>query len=267
MPHDPHERIAGVRRLLRLPSVRRDIDDELRFHVETRVDALVAKGFDRQAAERAAMREFGDLAAARADLEAIDRRRARDGALHDWIDSLAQDVRIALRGLRTRRTFAFTVIVTIALGVGANAAIFSVLDAVLLRALPYAQPDRLVHLWETFQSNVVNQSEASYPDYVDWRARNRVFADMGGYQGASFVLGTEHPTVERGTKSTANFFDVLGVRAALGRTFAAGEDAPGAPRVALLSDALWKRSFGGDPSMIGRTITLDGTTATVIGVL
>ena len=267
MPRDPLGRVAGVRRLLRLPSVRRDIDEELRFHVETRVDALMAQGHDRDTAERAALREFGDLQAARADLERIDHRRARGVALQDWIDSFAQDLRIAVRVLRARPAFALTVVITIALGVGSNAAIFSVVDAVLLRALPYAQPDRLVHLWETYRSNVDNQSEASYPDYLDWRARNHVFADMGGYHGSSFVLGTEHATVEAAAKSTSNFFDVLGVHAELGRTFAAGEDAPGAPRVALLSHGMWTRTFGSDPSIIGRTITLDGNKATVIGVL
>ncbi|HEY7896358.1 MAG TPA: ABC transporter permease [Gemmatimonadaceae bacterium] len=267
MPRDPSSRIAGVRRLLHLPSVRHDIDDELRFHVESRVDALLAQGLDRRTAERTAWREFGDLPSARAELEAIDRRRARGIALGEWIESVRQDARVALRGLVTRPVFSLTVVFTIALGVGANAAIFSVLDAVLLRALPYAHPDRLVHLWETFHSNVANQSEASYPDYLDWRARNRVFADMGGYRGAAYVLGSQQPTVERGAQSTANFFDVLGVHAAIGRTFLPGEDDVGAPRVALLSDGLWRRAFASDRSVIGRTITVDGTSATVVGVL
>jgi predicted permease len=267
MPRHRHERIAGVRRVPRLPSLRRDIDDELRFHVETRADALVAQGFDRQEAERIAMQEFGSVTAARTELEAIDRRRARGAAVREWIYSVRQDVRVALRGLRARPVFALTVIATIALGIGANASIFSVLDAVLLRALPYAHPDRLVHISETFESNVANESEASYPDYLDWRSRNRVFSDMAGYQGGAYLLGSEHATVEHGGHTTANFFDVLGVHAALGRTFLPGEDEVGAPRVALLSDGLWKRTFGSDPAVIGKTIALDGGPATVIGVL
>src|SRR5262249_49714578 len=149
----------------------------------------------------------------------------------------------------------------------ANAAIFSVVYAVLLKPLPFVRPERLVHLWEVYQSKVDNRSEASYPDYVDWRARNRSFSDMAGYSSSGFVFGTEHPEAIRAAKTTANFFDLLGVHATLGRTFVAGEDTPGARRNVVLAYGFWQRVFAGDQSVIGRTIVLDGAAATVVGVL
>ena len=248
-------------------TVQRDVDDEMRFHLDKRVDDLVSRGMSAEDARAMALREFGDVKAARAELASMDRRRVRKWAASEWLASVGQDIKFAARSLRKRPGFAITVLLTLALGIGANAAIFSVVDAVLLKPLPFAQPDRLVHLWETFQSKVDNRSEASYPDYLDWRARNHSFTDLAGYHGAGFVFGTEHPQIVRAAKTTANFFDVLGVHAAIGRTFAPGEDAVGAPRRVLLGYGFWERSFAGDRSVIGRTITLDGTTATVIGVL
>ena len=156
---------------------------------------------------------------------------------------------------------------TLALGVGANAAIFSVVDAVLLRPLPFAQPASLVHLWETFQSKVENRSEASFPDYLDLRARNKVFSDMAGYHGSGFLLGGAQPQTVGAGKVTANFFDVLGVKPMIGRTFVANEDAVGASPVVVLDYGFWKSQFAGDRTIIGRQITLDGAQATVIGVL
>jgi putative ABC transport system permease protein len=259
------------RKLFRLDptrrTVQRDVDDEMRFHLDQRVDDLVARGMSPDDAREEALREFGDVKAARAQLTSMDRRRLRNWAAAEWIASIGQDIKFGARSLRKRPGFAITVLLTLALGIGANAAIFSVVDAVLLKPLPFSQSDQLVHLWEVFQSKVDNRSEASYPDYLDWRTRNRSFTDMGGYHGAGFVFGIEHPQIVRAGKTTANFFDVLGVHAAIGRTFAAGEDAVGAPRRVLLSYGFWQRSFGGDRSVVGRTITLDGGAATVIGVL
>jgi putative ABC transport system permease protein len=159
------------------------------------------------------------------------------------------------------------VLLTLALGIGSNAAIFSVVDAVLLRPLPYERSDRLVTLWETIDSKVESRSEASYPDYLDWRARSKVFSDMGGYHGAGFVFGAAQPITVSGAKVTANFFDLLGVHPVLGRTFSPGEDAVGAPRVVLLTYGFWERQFGGDHTVLGRSVTLNGAPYTVVGVL
>ena len=248
-------------------SVEREVDDEMRFHLDQRVDDLVARGMSRDAAREMALREFGDVKAARAELAQMDRRRVRKWAASEWFASVGQDVRFAARSLRKRPSFAATVVLTLALGIGANGAIFSVVDAVLLKPLPFARPDRLVHLWEVFQSKVDNRSEASYPDYLDWRTRNRAFSDMAGYHGSGFVFGAEHPQIVRAAKTTWNFFDVLGVHPLVGRTYALGDDDVGAPRRVLLGYGFWQRNFAGDRSVVGRTITLDGANATVIGVL
>ncbi|MGE5732594.1 MAG: ADOP family duplicated permease [Gemmatimonas sp.] len=254
-------------RISTMRSVQSEVDDEMRFHIQSRVDALMLAGSSRADAESIALREFGDLTAARAQLASIDRRRARRGAWHEWLTSLAQDVRFGVRALRSRPAFALTTLITLALGIGGNAAIYSVVYAVLLKPLPFKQPERLVHLWEVYESNVDSRSEASYPDYLDWRSRNHVFADLAGYHGSGFLLGTDRAVVVPGGKSTWNFFDVLGVRPLVGRTFARGEDDVGAPRVALLTFGIWQTQFAGDRGVIGRTIMLDGAPATVIGVL
>jgi predicted permease len=225
------------------------------------------QGQSKDQAEANAAREYGDTAAARRELAEIDRRAARRAGWKEWFGSCRQDLRFAVRGLRSRPGFTLTVLLTLALGIGANAAIFTVVDAILLKPLPYAQPDRLVHLWETFESRVDARSEASYPDYLDWRARNHVFADLAGYQGGGYILGGATPQMVGAARVTANFFNVLGVRPLLGRTFAPGEDAPGAPRVVLLTYGLWQRQFAGDRGIVGRSIVLDGTPSTVIGVL
>jgi putative ABC transport system permease protein len=189
-------------------------------------------------------------------------RRSRE-----WFESLRQDIRFGARGLRARPGFTIVVLLTLALGVGANAAIFSVVDSVLLRPLPFAEPSRLVHLWETYESNVDNRSEASYPDYLDWRARNTAFVDLAGYTGAGFLLGGSQPMTLPGANVTANFFDVLGVHPEIGRAFARGEDDVGAPRVVMISYGFWQRHFGSSRDVAGRTLMLDGAPATVVGVL
>jgi len=264
-------RVPGIRPLLtvsrRRHAIAREVDDEIRFHIQMRTEELMRHGRSREESESIAKREYGDLAAARDELTAIDRRRAGKLALREWLSSWLQDVRFALRGLRARPGFSITILITLALGVGANAAIFSVVDSMLFRPLPFAQPDRLVHLWERFETKVDSRSEASYPDYLDWRARNRVFSDLAGYNGASFVFGGTQPMMLVGARATANFFDVLGVHAALGRTFIAGEDDAGAPKVVLLTYGLWMREFAGDRNVVGHKISLNGAPATVVGVL
>jgi predicted permease len=256
-----------MKRLFHVRSIERDVDTEIQFHLQMRIEDLMRQGQSREDAERTALREYGDTAAARAELASIDQRAARQGAWREWLTSLGQDLRFGLRGLRARPGFSITVLLTLALGIGANAAIFSVVDAVLLRPLPYAQPDRLVHLWEVYDSRVDGRSEASYPDYIDWRQRNKVFADLAGYHGGGFLLGGAQPAQVGGGKVTTNFFDVLGVRPMIGRSFAPGEDAVGAPVVVLLSYGFWQRQFAGDRNVVGKILTLNGANATVIGVL
>ncbi len=262
----------GFRRLVRpAPSTRsaaRDVDDELRFHLESRVQELLAAGHPRADAERMAAREFGDVRAARAELTAIDRGRLRRAGWATAWESWWRDLRFAWRALRRQPGFSAAVLLTIALGVGATGAVFTVADAALLRPLPYAAPDALVHLWRMPLTAPGAKGDFSYPDLVELRERVRGFAGVAGYHSNRIVLGSgDRPQVLWTGKTSANFFDVLGVRPALGRLFAAGEDAVGAPRVAVLSHALWTRQFAADPGIVGRTVQLDGASYTVLGVL
>src|SRR5689334_8686052 len=145
-------------RISTMRTVQAEVDDEMRFHIQTRIDALIEAGSSRDDAEAVALREYGDLTAARKQLASIDRRRARRGAWHEWLTSLAEDLRFGIRALRSRPGFAITTLITLALGIGGNAAIYSVVYAVLLKPLPFAQPDRLVHLWEVYKSEVDSRS-------------------------------------------------------------------------------------------------------------
>jgi predicted permease len=239
----------------------------MRFHLQMRIEELVLQGTPSADAQAQAEREYGDMTAARAELAGIDRRAARRAGWREIAASLILDARISARGLRARPGFTATVLLTLALGIGANAAIFSVVYSVLLKPLPFADADRLVHIWEVFDGTIDQRSEASYPDYEDLRARTRALSDIAGFQTRGVLLGAEHPTSSAAATVTANFFDVLGVRPAMGRAFLPGEDEPGAPKVVVLSDELWQRQFGRTPSAIGATMIVDGAPTTVVGVL
>jgi putative ABC transport system permease protein len=263
------ERFPGIRRFFRLPTSRRtvqvEVDDELRFHLDTRADELVRAGLAAADARAQALREFGDVGSARAELAEIDRRRAARATRSEWWASLWQDVRYSARGLRARPGFATVILVTLALGIGANTAIFTVVDAALVRSLPYPDADRLVHLWESSPAGT-DRAEASYPDFQDWQ-RTEVFDGLGGYQtNGAALTGRDVPLMMAVTYVTPGFFDVLRVRPAIGRTFHDRTDRIG-DRVAVLGHGFWQREFGGDPAVIGRSITLGGTPHTVVGVL
>ena len=182
--------------------------------------------------------------------------------------NLLQDLRYGFRVLLKKPGFTVVAILTLALGVGANTAIFTVVDAALLRPLPYKEPARLVHLWETTPRQQFSEREASYPDYLDWKGNNQVFEDLAGYTRRSFTLtGIDAPDRLQGAAVTDNFFQVLGVEPIMGRSFRKGEDQPGAERLVILSHGLWQRRFGADPNVVGRSLTLNGDSYTVAGIL
>ena len=183
------------------------------------------------------------------------------------MDSVIKDLQFAFRSLLKRPGFMAVAVVTLALGIGGSTAIFTVVDAALLRGLPYKQPDRLVHLWEKTPQDAFSKREFSYPDYQDYQ-KNNVFDGLGAYTGGRVLLSGYGETESvGGPRVSANFFSVLGVEPILGRTFQAGEDQQGGPKVAVLTYGMWQRRFGADPGVIGRGLTINGEGYQIVGVL
>jgi putative ABC transport system permease protein len=180
---------------------------------------------------------------------------------------LKQDLRYAIRTMRKKPGFTFIAVITLALGIGASAAIFTVVNAGLLRGLPYKSSDRLYHIWESTPQKEFAQREFSYPDYQDYQ-QNQVFEGLAAYTGGGGIMsGRGEPERVFAPAASANFFSVLGVEPHLGRTFQTGEDKQGAPRVVVLTYGMWQRRFGGDPGIIGQSLTINGDSHTVVGVL
>ena len=183
------------------------------------------------------------------------------------MQNLWQDVRYGIRMLSKNPGFALVAIFTLALGIGANTAIFTVVDAALLRGLPYRSPERLYHLWERTPQAEFPQREFSYPDYQDY-LKNGVFSELAAYTGGGGIItGRGEPERVFAPSATANFFTMLGVEPLIGRTFEQGEDKPGAERTTVLTYGLWQRMFGGDRAVLGQALTINGNSCTVIGVL
>jgi predicted permease len=182
--------------------------------------------------------------------------------------ALPQDLRDALRHLRTRPGFAAVVVLTLSMGIGLNAAVFTAVDAALLRSLPYAEPDRLVQLRQVTETRDQPGFEVSWPTFRDIQQDPSLFAAMAGYfrSAVTWHNGSERAQLPA-LQVTANFFDVLGVRPQLGRTFLPGEDVFGGPRAVLLTDAFWRTQMGGDPGVLGRTLMVNDQPYTIVGVL
>ena len=253
--------------------IRRDVDDELRFHVEAQVADLVAGGLSDAAARHQATREFGDVEDARRYMRRMDWRTERDRRRRDYVGELRQDVRYALRQLRAAPVFALTAIVTLALGIGANTAIFSVVSAVLLRPLPFPDPDRLYAVWSANRTANSLQAPVSPVDLDDWRAQRQQIEDLGGYfysEGSSGIdmTGRGQPRRLAVVFVTPGFFTTLGVGPARGRLPREDELVRGGPdKVVVLSHGFWQREFGADPGVAGTSLTLNGNPYEVLGVL
>jgi putative ABC transport system permease protein len=184
------------------------------------------------------------------------------------MNTLWQDLRYGARMLIKKPGFTFIAIITLALGIGANTAIFSVVYAVLLRPLPYQEPERLTLLWTKLDKIGLEQNWISEPEVLDFREQSDLFESFGVVFGSAFILtGAGEPEQLSGAQISSNFFSVLGTRLKAGRDFAPDEEKPGAQRVAIISHRFWQRSFGGEQSVIGSTINLSGNPTTVVGVL
>jgi putative ABC transport system permease protein len=250
------------------PDVRADVDEELAFHLEMRVRDLVAAGLSPAAARAAAERDFGDLGTVRAQCVTIDERRSRRDRRAEYVSDFLNDLRIAGRALRKAPGFAATAVLCVALGVGVTTTIFSAVHGILIRPLPYRDADRLVAVYAQYPAHDEHGVNISYPDYESWRDENRSLERLAIWTWTSHALsgGGEAERVE-GAAVAATLFPMLGVRPLLGRTFVAAEEVPGRDREAILSYGLWQRRYGGDPSIVGRTITVDATPFEVVGVM
>ncbi|HZF67546.1 MAG TPA: ABC transporter permease [Gemmatirosa sp.] len=265
-------RPPGVRRAFRLPSAARraagEVDEEIAFHLVMREERLRARGLAPDDARDAARRRFGDVEHVRRECLAIDRQLVRRQHVWTYLEDLMKDVVLALRVLRRAPGFAAAALLTLALGIGAATAIFSVAYGVLLRPLPFPAPERLAQVHINLAGTGVGYGSLSAPEYVDLTRETRSFGALAAWTGNERTIGGDGPPERVTTASaTASLFGALGVRAAVGRTFVAEEDVPGGAPVVVLTDALWRRRFGGDPAAVGRTVQLDGVARTVVGVL
>jgi putative ABC transport system permease protein len=239
----------------------RELAAELRAAVDTLASRYVAEGMAAADAYRRAVNALGGLDRVKEDV-----REARIGA---GVDALAIDLRHAWRGLRKAPGFTAVIVATLALGIGANTAIFSVVHAMLLQPLPYPDADRLAFIWLDRNQSGYVRGPMSGPDLRDLRERTRSFDGIGGIwaTGSITLTSAGDPEQIRAAQVTTNFFDILGVSAAIGRTFREEDSAKGAEPAVLLGWELFTRRYGGDPALVGRTIAVNGADVRVIGVM
>jgi predicted permease len=246
--------------LFRRSRIEQELDEELRFHLEQRIAQEIAAGKTPEEARYAALRA----------MEGMEQRKeeCRDSRRVNAIDNLVRDLRYGLRMLRKSPAFTSIAVLTLTLGIGANTAIFSVVNTVLLRPLPYPDPDQLVRLYETNTSITESRDSVSAPNFIDWRAQGRAFAGMDALRWEAFTLsGAASPDFIYGQRVTPGMLKTLGVRPAFGRDFSTDDAAPGRDHVALLSHELWTRRFAGGQTIIGQQIKLNFESYIVIGVL
>ena len=235
-----------------------ELDAELRLHLELLAENYIRRGMTPEEARHAARREFGGVE----QTKELYRERRGFG----WIDSCLQDLRFAFRMLFKRPGFTLIGVATLALGIGANTAIFTVVHSVLLQHLPFPKADRLAIVWSILGTE--GRAPASGPELVAIRERSCMFEDVGGIWAQSgAVTGEGEPEHVKLGKVTANFLGILGTNPQLGRLFVPDEQGPAAAYVMILSDGLWRRRFGADPRIIGRAVRLDGQPTTVVGVM
>ena len=260
-----HDAISWGNRLLTLlrrGRRARDIDDEIAFHLAMRQAEHERDGLAPEIARRTAARQFGNITALK--------EQTRNMWTFPSFESFVQDLRYALRTLRRAPAFALVAVLVLAIGIGATTGMFSLVDAMLVRGLPYPQADRLVVLIGNVERAAgVERRGNSYPDHVDWRARATSFDEMAAYTTLNTTLqGVDEPEPIPSEAVSPPYFKLLGVSPTHGRVFRPEEDAvPNRDAVVILGDGLWRRRFGADPSIVGRTIQLGTRTFTVVGIM
>lgn len=235
-----------------------ELSESIREHIDEMITVLTDSGVPREEAERRAYREFGN----------VTRIEEQSREVWQWttIESILADLKYAIRQLRKAPGFSAVVVIILALGVGANTTVFSIIDAVLLRPLPYATPKQLVEV-ETSQEQHYESSNVSYPDFFDWRTQNHSFKHLLAYHDTTNTLtGVGHPLQLDGEVVSWEIVPTLGISPELGRGFSPEDERPGS-KVVLISHDLWKSQFAGDPSVVGRTLRLGGSAYTILGVM
>jgi len=261
-------------RELRLSPVREaEIVEELSQHLEEECERVLSRGASEDEARQQVLKQLNAADFLGGELKHVERRVSQNSVTlgtegrSNIIADISQDLRYGLRTLLKNPGFTIIAVSALALGIGANSAIFSVVNAVLLRPLPFKNPEQLVMVWENATHVGFPKNTPSPPNFLDWQRQNTVFTGMAAMAERSFNLtGVGEPERLDGRRVSANLFNLLGVPALLGRTFVPDDDRSGS-HVVLLGYSLWQRRFGSDPSVIGRAVTLNGETYTVIGVM
>jgi putative ABC transport system permease protein len=271
-----------IRRLLaplRLPPAREaEIVEELAQHLDDRYAQLINSGAEPSEAFKTVLLELAGSDLLAQGLKQVERSAnlnttalgepLRAGGRKNIVADLWQDLRYALRMLAKNPGFTIVAVIALALGIGANSAIFSVVNTVLLQPLPYKDSDRLVMVWEDASKHGYPRDTPAVANYIDWRDQNQVFEGMAAIADQSFNLtGAGDPERLEGRRVSANLFSLLGVDPQLGRAFANEEDQPNSNRVAIISHRLWQRRFGSDANIVGKALTLNGESVTVVGVM
>jgi predicted permease len=248
-----------LRSLLRREAADHELDEELRDHVEQKTQLYMSQGMSTQEARRAALLEMGGLEKRKEE--------CRDARHVTWLQDLLQDIHYGLRVLRKSPGFTTVAILTLALGIGANTAIFSVVQGVLLAPLPYNEPERLVMVWQ-YNLTLKHVISVSYPDFLDWQRNARSFQQLVAFDWQDRDL-TSPGTAEhlRGKEISSGFLSTLGVKPLLGREFSPEEDKHGGPPAVIISNRLWRNRFAASTEALGKSVTLDGVDYTVVGVV
>jgi len=259
-----------IRRLFKLPfrtrrSIAREADAELRFHMDARTEKLIAGGMDSTAARAQAEREFGDIDDARRYITAVDREAETNRRRRDFVGDLVQDVTYAVRKLRAAPTFAIAAILTLAVGIGANTTVFNLVNAVLIK--PPAVTDAHRMGWIVPASRTSNSGAWTMPDFVTFREQSQSWAHLSAFGNVSFTMNGTDPKRLTGLVVNGSYFDVVGVRPALGRLFRAYEDSANVPVLSVvIGYAFWQRQFNGDSAVVGREIELNSHRVRIVGV-
>jgi len=262
MPREQH--VNGDR-------IEREVDDEINFHIESRIGELMERGQDGETARRTAEAEFGDLRASRRELATVDRRRQRRESVKQILGAAIQDIRQSARSLRRSPAFTLTAALTLAIGIASTVSIFAVVNGVLLRPLPYPEPERLVGAWHDLNGVGLLHSAQTVSTYFTYQRLARTIEGIGVYRSGEVNVSAPGNAAEPQRVSSASIsatlMPVLRVAPALGRGFTVEDDRRGATPVALIDEVLWRTRFSADPRILGRTLEVNGVSREIVGVM